>query len=238
MGTDTINKPVSTAFQYKDISAAFENLADEKHHITKELRKYLIGKAGILKRDSRCDNESIRNVFEEVGGIFGYARNSVEKLVYYAEAIERIQKLVPDVVAEILGGRTRLTTDDTLILSKMSLTEINSVMARMIAEKTPAKLIIIEEKSFRKKPETRDRYPKTSNERSASSVKDMPLYNPDVYADGLSYTIPSWVTMIEKAFSISNFYEVSPEARDRLVTELGKLTSTAETMAVLIAGVE
>jgi hypothetical protein len=119
----------------------------------------------------------------------------------------------------------------------MELPDICNILERLSNEKIPAWIIIEEQKMFQKKPKRRGRPRKVIAEDTVS-VKDMPSYNPDATINGLTYTIPSWINMIERVFTASEFSEVSKEARNRLTIELNKLTSAAETVAAVLSEVK
>jgi len=62
------------------------------------------------------------------------------------------------------------------------------------------------------------------------SVKNMPAYDPDAEILSLVFTIPSWISSIERTHSSADFKEVSSSARQRLEYELSRLQSTVDTV--------
>ena len=57
------------------------------------------------------------------------------------------------------------------------------------------------------------------------SVKDLPAPDPDAEISSLSLTIPTWVNSIRRKCNATNFDEASPQAKEKLMTELQLLQS-------------
>jgi hypothetical protein len=53
-----------------------------------------------------------------------------------------------------------------------------------------------------------------------TTVKDTPRYDPDAQVTGLTYTIPSWTSVIDRVFMNNDFRVVSKTAREKLLKEL------------------
>ena len=59
-------------------------------------------------------------------------------------------------------------------------------------------------------------------------VKQMPSYDPDAEVSGLTLTIPSWVSSIQRTYAAAEFSAISPHALERLTAQLLCLTRSAE----------
>jgi hypothetical protein len=73
-----------------------------------------------------------------------------------------------------------------------------------------------------------------SSSMPAVSVKDMPDYDPDAGILGLAFTIPSWVSSIDRIHTTANITEVSVNARGRLEKALIALRCSADAMLLAI----
>lgn len=62
------------------------------------------------------------------------------------------------------------------------------------------------------------------------SVKDMPAYDPDAEAVGLTLTIPTWASSISRVKIIMDKTKMSREARKNLVEALKKLKNRIDEM--------
>ena len=54
-------------------------------------------------------------------------------------------------------------------------------------------------------------------------IKDMPAFNPDLELQGLTLTIPTWITVIERAKRRSDLTLVTERAKENLRAALMKL---------------
>ena len=220
------------ALWYRDTPVTLDLLAAIEDTVTKSCRFYLIGVFCRAERNERREIQPIQSIYEEMRVHLGYnCGNSLKKLINYADAIEHIIDYLPNVAIDILNGITRLSIADTISLAKLDFQEINNVISRLSSESTIAKIVIAEQKALRKKTKRRGRPKLLKNDESQISVKDMPVFDPDAQINGLSYTIPSWVNMIEKAFN-SGIDITSATARDNLASALSKLSDAAKTATV------
>jgi hypothetical protein len=235
MKIDETGNSANLAIWYRNIPISIEELKDIEGEVTNECRKYLIGKYGLIEKEKRSDNERVADIFEQLGATFGYTGKSIKNLGIFSGVIDRLIKLLPDIAADILNGRTRLAEKDIYALAKLDFVEICAVMERLESETLPAKIIIAEQIALRTKTKRPGRPKRVITEEPRASVKDIPAYDPDAQINGLAYTIPSWVSMIERAFTSSEFNEVSANARNRLGLELQKLTDAAETVSALLS---
>ena len=222
------------AMWHRDTPSTLEEIENIKGKVTKEYWKYLIGSICLSEKNKCSDSECVRGVYERVERVFGYVRPSLKRIVSYAKAIDRIQRLLPDIATDILNGKVRISVQDTIRLAKMGFPEICNIIERLTCEKTPVAVIFHEQNALRESPERRGRPKRTIAKPPRTTVKDMPPHDPDARINALTYTIPSWVSMIEKAFTVSDFNEVSQNAQIRLAEELRELAAAAETVTALI----
>jgi hypothetical protein len=216
---------------YRDTAFSLEELANIKGRVTKECWKYLVGLICKRESDRRREHEPIHAIYEQMGKVLGYTGKSMVNVVRYSKSIERIQEFLPNIAADILNGKTRLSAKDTIVLAKMDFLEIHTVIERIESENTLVRIIIDEQKALRKKT---NRPGRPVDEAPRASVKDMPPYNPDAQINALAYTIPSWISMAERTVVSSRFSETSSDARDRLLEELTKLASVTKNISLLL----
>ena len=189
----------------------------------------------IGSKSKRSSEERVQDIYVEIGNQFGYTYRSLKRFASFADAIDRLQKIRPDIATDILNGDTRITVRNAIILSKRDPANIGIIFDRIACEKTPVSQIFIEQQD---KSKRRGRPRKKVDEAARISVKDNPTYNPDAQVNALSYTIPSWISMVEKTFAHSDFYDMSLTARDRLSEELNRLINTAESVVALLVEVK
>ena len=238
MSLDKMSNSASIALWYSDIAFGVDEIKHLDGSVTGECWRYLIGKFCKRANDNRSDNERVSDIYEELGAIFGYSCASLKKVVTYAGAIDRIYRLLPDVAIELLNGEVKISTEDTNALSKLKFHEINDVILRRKTERTMTKKLISDQKALRTKPEKRGRPKRAISEVQSVSIKDVPVHDPDARIKALMHTIPSWLGMIERAFDASELERVSVSARNRLVSELNKLSAAVEKLAAILTEVD
>ena len=239
MGLDDKANSAKIAMWYKDIPIQLDVLKELEGRVTKECRWYLIGKACLSEKNKRSINERVSDIYEQLGKGLGYVQASLKRFVNYANAVDRIKRGFPDIAADILNGKTRLNLQSTIILSKKELSDISIVFERIACEKAPVFTIFDEQQTLRAKPKRGRGRPRIkANEPVRISVKDNPAYNPDAQVNALSYTIPSWVSMVEKTFAHADFNQMSSNARNRVYEELNRLINEADSVVALLMEVK
>jgi hypothetical protein len=118
----------------------------------------------------------------------------------------------------------------------MEIPEIRAVVERIENENTKVRALINEQKALRTEIKKGPGRPKrAATETPRISIKDTPPYNPNAQINTLAFTIPSWVSIIEKSIATSDFNEISSDAQDKLTEELNKLATTIEIATTLLA---
>jgi len=238
MPYDEKSNSADIAMWYRDIPFTLDEITPLEENVTRECWRYLVGKYCKRENDERKDTELVRDIYKELGDIFGYLNTSLKKVVTYAGAIDRIHRLLPNAAYELLNGEVKMSVEDTIAVSMLMFHEINDIMFRRKTEKTMTKKLISEQKALRIKPERRGRPKRGADEIPRISIKDAPAPDPDAQINTLAYTIPSWIGMMERTFDGTDFKGASVKARSRLVEELNKLLTVAETLTVILSEVD
>ncbi|MCL1844782.1 MAG: hypothetical protein FWF77_02650 [Defluviitaleaceae bacterium] len=233
-----IENSAQIAMFYGGISLSADEIMNLEGKATKECLRYLTGKYCISEREKYADSEQISDMRKRLEAIFDCTYGNLWKIMNYADAIDRIRRLFADVADDILNGKTRLPSEETIALSRLKFHEINDVMMRLSEEKTSAKIIIREQIAMRQKQRTRGKPKKTQQGAPTASIKDTPSHDPDARLNALSYTIPSWHNMIEKAFDNSEIEKASPHARNKLAGELENISAAAKALREIISEVK
>ena len=226
---------IKIAKRHRNTPLKIEELNKYKGMITKECRRYLIGKTCGLLKDNRNAEELVIDVYTRCGPEFGYTPASMKNLIAYARDIDHLYKIAPDVASIILAGQIKLSRKHISALAKMPLPDIRMVIDRLDSEKTPVALIFKEQKERPKIKGKRGR-PKgyTPVLAPCTSVKDIPSYDPDAQVMALSFTIPSWVSIVDKTFMNADFSAISLMARSKLKDELTGLKNITDAMITIL----
>ena len=214
------------AMQYKDTHLTVEMFRTIQDSINDACRHYILGRACITDKErlmASGDNLKI------LGNKFGYAKSSADKFVLYAKAIDYLQTVAPDLAKKILEGNIRLSMENTLLLSHKNTNEIFRISG-LLSDKNVKVADIFPPRGSQTRKKSRPKQTAVPVKEKPATIKDTPTYDPDAPLSSLSYTIPSWVSAIEKVFMNVDLSTISVKARYRLRKELVVLADTAGVM--------
>ena len=222
-----------------------------RRNLTEESRKYLIGKQYesekiIFRRQAIYHNGaedsadlpyesfnpasdanpsgSRKKTGERIAEENHISHGTVEKYSLYTRAIEEIRRKEPQMATKILSGRYKISHKGVLTLAQRSSEEIASLNKRLEKNQYP----------FARYQTTRQEiqgsFPPVRLDPSRQpSIKDMPEFDPDAEVIGLTLTIPSWSSSIDRIIR-SDLDNVSSSAREKLFNALTELQNTIDTM--------
>lgn len=207
-----------------------------------EMRFYLIGKRYSIEKgvpghhSSRLPgilNQSLVGTDEtpvpgstaiRLGREYGIGRYAITRYGVYAESIDQLFRTAPQLAELILSGVFEMTQKDVIRVSQLP----EQILQK--AEESPEKFVIQYGLQRRK----RGRPPAYNGQLSDSDfsrqmlVKQMPSYDPDAEVSGLTLTIPSWISSIQRTHAAAELSAISPSALERLATQLLCLMQSAE----------
>ncbi len=222
-----------------------------RRNLTEESRKFLIGKQyeseKIISRrkavyQASCEDgpglpyetfnpnpasrvvETHRKTAQKIADENHISHGTVEKYSIYSRAIEEISKKEPHMAMKILSGRYKISHDGVIALSKRSVEEIQDLNRRLERSQHP----------FARYQTTRHEIQNTPSapietQIEPKTVKDMPKYDPDAEVVGLTLTIPSWSSSIDRIVH-SDLTHISSSARDSLRNALLQLQDSIDAM--------
>lgn len=206
-----------------------------------EMRLYLIGKRYSIEKgvpgrhSSQLPDITAQSRPEEEGSVsggtairlgeeYGFGRYAITRYGVYAESIDQLFRTAPQLAALILSGMLEMTQKDVIRVSQLP----DQVLQK--AEENPEKFVL--QNGWRRRK--RGRPPAYDGQRFAPElsrqmlVKQMPSYDPDAEVSGLTLTIPSWISSIQRTHAAAEFSAISPSALERLAAQLLCLTQSAE----------
>lgn len=225
-----------------------------RRNITDEMRKYLIGKrfelekvigahnaAGTNQYTKKKDRPKIlaeptfdktaRRTSDRIGEEYHISHATIDKYGIYANALDNLLIVVPEFVQRILSGQVKISHINIIELSRLSPQDILYVSKQI--SKDPTRFIgysVIRKFLPKRQDSPRPLTPIIP----AGSVKNMPTYDPDAEISSLALTIPSWISSINRTHTVSNFNEISSNARCKLEKGLLELKLTIENMLSVI----
>ena len=196
--------------------------------ITKECRWYLIGKISERAKQNRGYDESVEEYLARFGKNLGYSEPTLRRFVKYAKSMDCLHSVEPNIALELITGKLRMSVENLISLAKRSRSDIRITVERIKSGDEKLNVIFPERAAKQDKALSCKR---CGND-TKGTVKDTPKYDPDAQVTGLTYTIPSWVSAIDRVFMSENIYVISRTARNKLSKELSSLKE----IAILLMG--
>jgi len=219
---------------HRNVPLPAKELNKHKSTITKECRKYLIGRFCECTKNNRNAEERVRDLYKRLGQGFGYTGAGIKNIVTYTRAIDHFYITEPSIAIAVLAGKSRLGYRNVNKLAKMDLSEVKKIMERLADENESVKTVFEEQKAHHEKKKKPGR-PKLKFPNSQyTSVKDTPPYDPDAQITSLTYTIPPWISTVDRVFTGTDFIKISPNARSKLAKKLTELKDIAESMIEIL----
>lgn len=200
-----------------------------RRNISEETRKYLIGKRyineKIINKNPKGNNQFTKTINYDnsekppsttmitatrLGKEYKVSSRTIVEYAKYANSIDVLVENEPELVSKVLSGDIKIPQDDIRRLSK---------------DKSPIKEkvrnYLENQQKYRKEPPTR------------KSVKDMPKYDPDAEILSIIYTIPTWISSMNRLIS-TDFTKITPNTKTKLSNELNNLIFCVETIKIAI----
>jgi len=178
---------------------------------------------GKFARGYRTGHRTATKIAEENNISFG----TVEKYAIYTRALEAIGSKVPELVPKILSGRVKLSHATMVGMAKQPTEELIRINNRMSTTKVP----YFQYGNQPQRPQSSEPTYAPSGT-TATSIKEMPAFDPDASITELSLTIPSWISSIKRSEKHTDFEIISKGARKRLIEALTELADTAYELAL------
>jgi len=220
-----------------------------RRNITEETRKFLIGmqyeseKIVATKRNAQginqhsnvsrqAERDGVQNdamsrhqTAQKIAEEHHISNGSVQKYAVYTRALEEIGKAAPALVPKILSGHYKISHKNIVDLSKMSPADIKKVARKIELSQKP----FVQYHASRGEIQQSGGYTPASAP-SVPTIKDMPKYDPDAEITGLTLTIPSWASSIDRTRSKADFENISDNARNKLSGALQNLMEAINEM--------
>ena len=208
-----------------------------RRSISEETRKYLIGKRyeaeKIIgeRRSNRginqytpeqkrpvgrpASNDYRHRTADKLGKEYHVSHGTINNDGSFSRVVDRIGERAPALATQILAGKVKISQKGLTELVEMNDSEMDAVTSSISerGEYVPYNNTRREIHELTKKTETQ----------VAPSVKDMPAYDPDAEAVGLTLTIPTWASSIERIDGIMDKTKLSKKARKKLIEALQML---------------
>lgn len=216
-----------------------------RRNISEETRKYLIGRQyeaekkvqrngdgynqyrpNPCKMGRHTDEESGRRTAARLGKEHNVSGTTVLKYSKYSAALDAINQNAPELTAQILSGAYKISYENIIALSEMDPQELRELSRRY--GKNPLAFARYSESRRSLSADLLDKPVPPVTEQPA--IKSMPAYDPDAEVAGLTLTIPSWMSSIDRTKTMARLETISPAARENLREALLSLNTKVQDM--------
>ena len=232
------NIPFSTTELYFEdqVAAALYICSTQlsKENLTAEYRKYLIGQKFLLML-AASDESKLPDSKYRIAAVIAHdlkiSTGTVMKYSTFAKGINAIFDQSMEFAQRILLGKTKVSIENTLELSRLMPDEIKAIAASVIADsrdhitlsyiRNEVKWSHIHEQAPLSRREQKEQRLSTH-----AAIRQMPQYDPDSEVNSLCMTIDSWISSMQRVHNSANFQKITNKARFQLMKKLSFLEHT------------
>lgn len=176
------------------------------------------------------NNENILRANERLGKEYRVDPATVVRYGTYAQAMDTLSEIVPDLHGKLMSGQLKITQQDIVKLARLPASETQNIIEEF--SENPARRIDFSETSL----PVRKNMPRKEQMEvfQIGAVKNMPEYDPDAEISSLALTVPSWTSSVNRVRLNAKFNEVSDGACEKLIRAFDELRATIEQMILTI----
>lgn len=224
-----------------------------RRNISEETRKYLIGKqytsekrannrknvrgtnqytVGTSSGTAGVSSETVgrgrptdpwgHRTAQKIAAENSISTGTVQKYSIYSRALEEIGQKTPELLPLIFSGQYKISHDNVVELSRRSPEEIRKVWKRIEKDQAP----FVQYKKSRAEIRGEHDY----RPEDIPEIKKTPAFDPDAEVTGLTLTIPSWISSMERVRENTDMKIISAKARSGLVEALTLLNDAIRQM--------
>lgn len=222
-----------------------KNILSEPEYYTTQAIHYFAGKYYLLERSkigycghNQFSSEEIlytdeskntaKNIGQRISLQCGIAKSTVLKYSRLAKALDEIATISDTILHLFLEEYVIMSYETVVELSKLSRNEIQKAELYLGSIHDPHVSIddIYRKLHLRSSPIRVKSKSLTKNHYEPPKIKSMPEYDPDSDFSSLIYTIPSWISSIDRVSSTASFEKISPSTKDKLIHQLVLLNTS------------
>ncbi len=202
--------------------------------ITPEYRKYLIGQKfqfTFMGSEEVKQVDSKYSIAAALSHELYMSAGTVMKYHVYSMALNDVFDQSVDFATRILLGKTRISHENAMELSRLMPEEIKAIAATVITDNIDHITLSFIRNEVKwshiqtRAPQSR-REQKEQKEIKHAAIRQMPQYDPDAEVNSLCMTIDSWISSIQRVQCSSNFKKITNKASLHLMKKLSFLEHT------------
>lgn len=164
--------------------------------------------------------------------IFKNSAATIYEYARFAAAIDRITSKTSIVLSDLLDGeKIPISVGKLVDCSRLDAANIESIVNMILSGKnvTLIKESIIAAQRESLLSQNTIQPSLKMPQKSPPEIKNLPKYDPDAEIQSLTYTIPSWISIMQRALKLTRFDEASGAAKNKLTQKLIDLTEIINT---------
>ena len=187
-----------------------------RRNITEETRRYLIGKQYELEKVARKHppningfnqykrrnkeerGETFRRTAQKFSAQYNVSTGSVQKYAIFSKALDVVGQADPELPGKVLSGTFKISHEN------------------LVARPEDLQHPFTSYSDTRKEFADTDEEPVESMQETLPLIKIPPMHDPDAEIAGLTLTVPSWVSSIERARNNADMNAASTSAKSKL----------------------
>ena len=180
---------------------------------------------------------------EKIGDEYHISHGTVEKYGRYSRAVDTISEVSPELAPQIMNGTLKVSQDNLIALSKLDTHNMHRYARQLQSAPGEPYLRYLDTRkrlggmATQSPPFVVPPKAKPPQKPIHTGIKNMPEYNPDAEVTGLTLTVPSWGTWINRVLTQADLKKTTPVARDKLIVALSELQKAIEELLKAVKGV-
>lgn len=198
-----------------------------REELTYEYKKYLIGKLFNLERRGLNSRKVTKlSVASVLGNTYDVSAGAIQKYGMYAESIDHLFDVAPDLARIVLDDRLRISHESTIELARFPKDEL-SIITQITKDRRTKRMTFSEIKhEIRWKNYTAVKASPKPRKDDNVEIKKMPAYDPDADIMSIALTIPSWIKAINRAVEHTDIAATTQKGRYSFKEQLYALDDT------------
>lgn len=178
------------------------------------------------RRNKGERGDTFRRTAQKFSAQYNVSTGSVQKYAIFSKALDVVGQAAPELPGKVLSGTFKISHENLVALSKMPPEEIRRIGARPEDLQHP----FTSYSDTRKEFADTDEEPVESMQETLPLIKIPPMHDPDAEIAGLTLTVPSWVSSIERARNNADMNAASTSAKSKLEEALLSLQKKVSEM--------
>lgn len=205
-----------------------------KNNLSAEYRKYLIGQKfhfHVTDSETNKQTDSKYGAAILMGHELYMSAGTVIKYNTFSNAMNVVFDQNPDFAKRLLLGKTRISHENLLELSRLMPEEIKAVALSVMDDNLDHITLSyirneVKWSHVQKQGQITRRQRNEQKICKKAAIHQMPQYDPDAEVNSLSMTIDSWISSIQRVHNSDNFSKITNKASLQLMKKLSLLEHT------------